>query len=73
MTEIIHIMTSRHDEKVTTTKNSNSRCNRIIMIIEAVMVLAILIAMQLIIIMIIAGGVGQDKHPDITTIHVNRR
>jgi len=34
-------------------------------------VLAILIAMQLII--IIAVGVGQDQAPDITTIHLNLR
>jgi len=55
MTEMIHMMRSRHNETVTTTKNSsNSGCNR--MIIEAGMVKSILTAMQLIIIMILAGG-----------------
>jgi len=38
------------------------------MIVKAVMVLAMLIAMQLI--LIIAGGVMLDQGPDKTTIHV---
>lgn len=55
-------MSSRHGKTVTTTKNSSSSvCHRIILIMEELMVLAILIAKQL---MIKAGGVKQDQEAD---------